>query len=208
MHHIVPRSDEEHNDPERMVALCPTHHQLAGPQAERITRDQLYDYKHNPHNSDIVDYDFYFESETPEIKLGGGKFRLVNQEEMTLLRVMGKNLINMSYKNGALSFGAILYNKYGREVAQLSENEWIVYTKGVWDVTYQTESNHLKIWHGKGDIGMEINYDADSDIVSLRGNLYRRGRMIRSTPSKIVLPGRNVLRGVSVTDCNVGINIE
>ena len=68
-HHIIPYSEREHHDPEHMTVLCPNHHSHAGPDSEALTPDMLYEYKSEPHNSDIVDYEFYFESETPIVTI-------------------------------------------------------------------------------------------------------------------------------------------
>lgn len=58
-HHIEYFSDEEHNDPSRMIALCPNHHSAAGPGTEGITPDRLYEYKQEPFISDKSDHDFF-----------------------------------------------------------------------------------------------------------------------------------------------------
>jgi hypothetical protein len=95
MHHIIPRSEKEHNDPNHMIALCRNHHALAGPQAEGLTPDQLYEYKQNPYNSNIVDYDFYFESGMPILEFGGGECLLVDNDEMTLLHINGEDIVKI-----------------------------------------------------------------------------------------------------------------
>ncbi|QDX39851.1 HNH endonuclease [Salarchaeum sp. JOR-1] len=199
IHHIVPRSEEEHNDPERMIALCRNHHALAGPQAEGITPDQLYEYKEDPHNSDLVDYDFYFESETPLIEFAGCKCQLRDLDKMSILSVNGDDLVTMSYSEGVLQFSARLYNQEGDLVAELNENEWTAYTEDVWDLTYN--GNQFKIWHDKRDIGIEIRYDSDTDRIFMRGNFYKDGALVRATPSKIVFPGNNQVIGCTFIDC-------
>lgn len=199
IHHIVPRSEEEHNDPERMIALCRNHHALAGPQAEGITPDQLYEYKKDPYNSELVDYDFYFESETPLLEFAGCKCKLRNRNEMSVLTINEEDIVTMSYSNGVLQFSAKLYNQNDELVAEMDENEWTAYTDEVWDLTYN--GNHFKIWHGKRDIGVEIEYDSDSDGLAMRGNFYKDGSLVRATPSKIVFPGNNRVIGGTFIDC-------
>lgn len=45
-HHIVPWAEDNHNDPNHMVALCPTHHRQFG----KLDRQRSYDLKSNPRN--------------------------------------------------------------------------------------------------------------------------------------------------------------
>lgn len=199
IHHIVPRREVEHNDPEKMIALCRNHHELAGPQAEGITPDQLYEYKEDPYNSDIVDYDFYFESETPMLEFGGCKCKLKDREQMSILTIDDEDIVEMSYSEGILRFSAKLYNQNGDLVAELDENDWKAYTDEVWDLTYN--GNHFKIWHEKRNIGIEIEYDSEMDKIFMRGNFYKNGALVRSNSSKITFPGNNTVVGGTFIDC-------
>lgn len=63
-HHIIPYSEEEHQNPDHMIALSPTCHSEAD--AGTIKRVKLYDLKTNPEISDRVDHEFYF---APKIQL-------------------------------------------------------------------------------------------------------------------------------------------
>jgi hypothetical protein len=204
-HHIVPYSEEEHHDPDRMVALCPNHHQQAGPQGAAISRDRLYEHKESPANRTITDYEFYFDSGTPQITFGGMNCILEDAEEMVLLEVDYLPLVSMSYIDGILSFDCCLYNPSNELIAGVNENEWWADPRSVWDLQYQP--NRFKVWHGPRDIGLEVTYDHDSDQISIRGNLYYNGEEIRATPSKINIGGNRIVGG-AVIDISTAISYK
>lgn len=202
-HHIVPFSEEQHHDPDRMIALCPNHHQQAGPQGAAISRERLYEEKRDPANRAITDYEFYFESGTPEITFGGSKFILEDANEMVLLEVDYLPLISMNYADGILSFDCFLYDSSNELIAGVDENEWWVDPRAVWDLQYSP--NSFTVWHGRRDIGLSVEYDHDSDQISLRGNLYYNGEKIRATPSKINIDRTQIINS-TMTDVSTGIS--
>lgn len=202
-HHIVPFSEEQHHDPDRMIALCPNHHQQAGPQGTAISRERLHEHKQNPANRAITDYEFHFESGTPEIAFGGSKFVLEDANEMVLLEVDHLPLISMNYADGILSFDFSLYDPSNELIAGVNENEWWVDPRAVWDLQYSP--NSFTVWHGRRDIGLSVEYDHDSDQISLRGNLYYNGEEIRATPSKINIDGTQIINSTMI-DVSTGIS--
>lgn len=205
-HHIIPFSEKEHHNPDEMVVLCPNHHDHAGPDAEALTPDDLYEYKDNPHVSDIVDYDLYYESSTPILNIAETRCQLKNRSEMTILQIHDEPLIEMGYEEGVLQFSVKLYNEENDLIAELDENEWWADTNDVWDLQYR--ANHFKIWHDRRDIGLEIEYDSDTDQIDFYGGFYHGGTRVNVTPSKIELPRNNIIRGGTIIDCGTVISIS
>lgn len=203
-HHIVPYSEEEHYDPDRMVVLCRNHHAEAGPHSEAITRDQLYDHKENPYNQDIVEYDFYFKSNTPAIQFGGNYFRLRSETRMVVLQIADQPLIEISLEDGILQFSALLFDKSESLIAELNQNQWWAETDDVWDLEYS--NNQFKIWHQKREIGLEISYDSDNDRISMRGSFYTEDGHVQAYPSKTDFRDINArIIGHTVVDCKVAV---
>ncbi|MUV57471.1 HNH endonuclease [Halogeometricum sp. CBA1124] len=189
-HHIVPFAEEKHHDPDRMVALCPNHHDHAGPNAEALTPDQLYEYKENPHNSQKVEYEFFFESGNPYLKLAGNYFQVTEDRRMTILEVEGESLFDIGFRNGILTYDLTLYDEDDNLMAEIKENEWIAYTDEVWDMEYR--KNKFSIWHEPRDIGLKLEYSSDDDLVALQGSFYHSGVRIEAKPSGINAPGLNM----------------
>ncbi|EMA24628.1 hypothetical protein C443_05699 [Haloarcula argentinensis DSM 12282] len=89
----------------------------------------------------------------------------------------------MSFIDGLLQFDTKLYSQQGELVAEVDHNEWSAKTDGVWDIQYQP--NRIKIWHEPRDIGLEIEYDSETDLIQMRGNFYYEDVFVRMTPEKI-----------------------
>lgn len=181
-HHIIPYSEEEHHDPDQMVVLCRNHHAEAGPDAEAITADQLHKHKENPHNSERVEYDFYFESNTPFMRFGGNFFQLKDENRMTILRIADQPLLEVTYENDMLQFSALLFDDAGSPIAKLNQNEWWAEADGVWDLEYR--NNQFTIWHQRREIGLKVEYDSDTDLISMRGSFYAQNGHVQAFPSK------------------------
>jgi hypothetical protein len=200
-HHIEFWKDEEHHDPDRMVALCPNHHSHAGPNAEALTPDQLYEYKENPHNESSVEYDFLYESEMPYISFAGSHCGLRTSDEMTVLKVFGEELIQISYVDGMLEFSVKLFDDDGSLMAELDHNEWVVYTEETWDLEYRAD--FFKIWHEPRDIGLEVRYDSDSDEIFLRGNFYVDEASVQCTEEKIRIDVGDSMENLNLWDATI-----
>ncbi|GAA3865877.1 hypothetical protein GCM10022627_15250 [Haloarcula argentinensis] len=166
-----------------MVVLCPNHHAHAGPNSEALTPDQLYESKKNPANGDVVDSPFHFESEIPLLQVSSNKCWLRENESIDVLNVKDETLVEMSFIDGLLQFDTKLYSQQGELVAEVDHNEWSAKTDGVWDIQYQP--NRIKIWHEPRDIGLEIEYDSETDLIQMRGNFYYEDVFVRMTPEKI-----------------------
>lgn len=186
-HHIIPYSEMEHHDPDHMIALCPNHHRLSDDGA--FSRSDLYDYKENPENSDIVDYVFYFDPHSPIIPLGSNVVEFASFGEYILLQVHGEPIISIQYKDGKIEFDVNFYNNENELIAVITENEWWADSNEFWDIKYQ--SNRLKLWNEKYEIGYLSEYHPENSTISIRGRFLYQNEEFIILPSKIKLPDRN-----------------
>lgn len=184
-HHIIPYSEVEQHDPDHMVALCPNHHQLSDDKA--ISRSELYDAKEDPANDEVVDYDFYFDPHSPVIPLGSNAVEIGSFGRYRVLQVEDEPIISVNYTDGRIEFDVNFYNKYDDLIAVITDNEWWADTEEFWDIKYQ--SNRLKLWNEKYEIGFLSEYDPESSTISLRGRFLHGGDEFVIHPSSIKFPG-------------------
>lgn len=182
-HHILPYSEEEHHDPEDMIALCPNHHSHAGPNAEAITPDRLREHKDNPHNDSAVDYDFHYRTSRPTIMAGHNLFQLVHRNVITILEINGRSLFELRFEGKRFHLSSWLYDENNELMAEIDNNEWVAYADNVWDLIYKPHM--LKIWHELRDIGILVAYDSSKDLIQVHGRFTYDGISIRITPGKI-----------------------
>jgi len=186
-HHIIRWEDEEHYDPDHMIALCPNHHRFANDGA--ITKDELYDAKEDPSNAEIVDYEFYFDPESPVIPLGSVLVELASEGEYTLIQIHDEPIFKVKYTDGRIEFDVNFYNEEDELISVITDNEWWANTDKFWDIKYQ--SNRLKLWNEKYEIGFVAEYVPDAGRVSFRGIFLREGEKLIIHPSKIKFGGAN-----------------
>jgi len=186
-HHIIPYSEVEHHDPDHMVALCPTHHRLSDDSA--LSRSELYDYKEDPNNSDIVDYDFYFDPDAPIIPLGSAVVEIGDFGRYTLVEINDEPIISVNYEDGRIEFDVNFYNEDNDLIAVITDNEWWADTQEFWDIKYQ--SNRLKLWNEKYEIGFLSEFDPEKRSISLRGRFLYDADELIIHPSSIKYPEIN-----------------
>lgn len=180
-HHIIPRSEMDHDDPEHMIALCPNHHRPSDDEA--IPCERLYEYKEDPYISDIVEHEFYFASKRPYVKMGNALVEFVDDAKSTFLRIRDNDIIDISYSDGLLQFDIDFYSKDGELIGQLSENEWWADSRFIWDI--ESKSHRLIIRNEKHDIGLKISHDIDNNMITIRGKFWYQGNRLEIYPSKL-----------------------
>jgi trigger factor len=184
-HHIVAYSEVEQHDPDHMVALCPNHHRLSDDGA--ISQTELYEAKKNPANSKKVDYDFYFDPNSPVIPLGSNVVEIGSFGRYRILQVDDEPIISVNYTDGRVEFDVNFYNEYNDLIAVITDNEWWADTNEFWDIKYQ--SNRLKLWNEKYEIGFLSEYDPEDSTISFRGRFLYDGDEFIIHPSSIKFPG-------------------
>jgi hypothetical protein len=187
-HHIIPFSEIEKHKPEEMIALCPNCHAEAD--AGSITRSELYDLKKSPHNSDIVDYMFYFEPQPPILLLGDAAVEFGERGEISLLQIKGKNILSMKYLEDRLHFNVDFYSKNSELIASITDGEWWAKTNYVWDLKYK--KTWMKVWNSDEEVGLKLEYHPDSHYMSFKGRFYYNDEKVFITPSKMRYPSKNI----------------
>lgn len=184
-HHIIPYSEIEHNDPDHMIALCPTHHQLSDDGA--ISKSELYDRKEDPELSDVVEYQFYFDPDSPVIPLGSNLVEIAEFGRYTILQIENEPIISVNYVDGRIEFDVNFYNDSDDLIAVITDNEWWADTSEFWDMKYK--SRQLTLWNKKYEIGFKSEYHPESSRISLRGRFLYDSEEFIIHPSSIKFPG-------------------
>ncbi|WP_157884768.1 HNH endonuclease signature motif containing protein [Halorubrum aethiopicum] len=190
-HHIIPKNERDHNNPEHMITLCPNHHRLADDGA--ISRERLYYLKNNPHNDEIVDSLFYFESEQPKFEIADLTCEVPQEGEYALVKINKKDLFVLEYNSGLITFNLEIYNQDNELIAEVTNNEWKAYTDRVWDLVYR--SNELKIWDPDENIRLKLVYDKESDVIQFEGKFYYDNEELIIYPSRITSSRGGTVKG-------------
>ena len=152
-----------------------------------------------------MSYDFFYESEMPLIQFAGNYFAVQKNNHMTILAIDEEPIIEIWFENGLLEFSTKLYDRNGTLAAEIDRNEWIAYTDLVWDLEYRP--NYFVIRHEPQDIGLEVEYNSDDDLISMRQSFYYGGAEITGTPSKLNVPGA-MLKENKFIDTTTAIQIR
>lgn len=183
-HHIVPYSEEKHFDPDRMIALCPTHHREATNEA--FSRSELYQYKEDPYISDVVDYPFRPDAESPVVPLGSAYVELGSPGEYTLVQIHGEEIFRINYIDGRLEFDINFYDSDNELIATVTNNEWWANTNEYWDIEFQ--GHRLRLWNEFREIGLNATYDPEHSMMACKGRFLYNGEELRIHPKSVSYP--------------------
>jgi hypothetical protein len=171
-----------------MIALCRDHHQASDDGA--ISRSELYIHKENPANEKAVDYEFHFNPHSPIILLGSEFIVEVGSPgTYKILQVQDQPIISIQYSGDRLMFDIHFFDKSNELVAEITENEWWADTEKFWDIKYQ--SNRLKLWNKKYEIGLYIEHHPKQGVMSFRGRFIYNGREFYIFPKSVQAYGGN-----------------
>lgn len=179
-HHIIPYAEIEEHRPEEMIALCPNCHSEAD--AGSISRGRLYQLKENPHNSDVVDYMFYFEPNPPLIQMGSATIEFGEQGKVSLLRINGEDVIVARYERDRIHFDIHFFSKDGDLIASITDTDWWAKTAEVWDLKYK--KTWFKLWNKDEEVGLKIEFDEETGIIFFKGIFHYKDESVKVTPSK------------------------
>lgn len=182
-HHIEHDSDKARDDPDRMVAVCPTCRQNAEQDSDALSKEELDHAKTNPHNSSSREYPFVFDSRTPDIVFGGNRAQLHNRDWMAVLRLDDERVLEVSFIDNLLMVSAVFRDAAGNLVAEIVNNDWLAYTTDEWELEYT--SHGVKMWQEQRDIGIDVSYATEADELNVGGNFHKHGKLIRATPGSI-----------------------
>ena len=184
-HHIIPWAERQHNEPEHMVALCPTHHREYG----KLSRSKSYSVKENPRNKVVG-------------KLFG---ELGTDNQQTAFKVGSNTYIDTPIIFSFFEAPILRYLVEDKQVlvdvyiprqdmwpdVYIRKNNMIVNTDEKWDVEFRT--NYLKIQKRLGESYFEL--DLRGDIASISTSFVINGKNYRFSPTETNLGG-----GVIVQD--------
>lgn len=188
-HHIIPRRVWDHNDPDHMIALCPTHHRIADDGA--ISRGELYDLKDNPYNESKVDYPFHFDSDIPRFNVAELTCEIPTQGTYTAVRINERDLFKVRYEDEILTFDLEIYDTNDQLIAEVTNNEWNAYTDNVWDIVHK--SKELKIWDPNQTPRLKLIYD--SGLIHFEGKFYYDGERLDIYPLKVTSSRGGTVKG-------------
>lgn len=193
-HHIIPWSERKHNEPDHMIALCPTHHRMAG----KMSRSKQYKIKHEPINAKQGAIKGLLVSEKLQTEFLMGSNLYVNTPvifsyfELPIIKYRiagGQNLISVY----------IPKNDYWPELL-VEDNDMIVETSDAWDIVFR--SNYLKFT--KASFGQFFEIDFRSEVVKIAGRIEIGGNYFEFDAQKTNLDGAYI-SGCRFENCGAGI---
>lgn len=206
--HIINFSDVDQHRAEDMAVLCENCH-------GKVTRGQLSkEYvrgkKANPKAlEDGFARDVFFTcSEQPTVILGDTEIKDVE----THLMIGHDPIIWIKApddEGGQVRLNLALSNKSGSRILEIVDNEWRV-NKANWDV--ETTANRMRFRKSKGNISLEIEFQAPDKFKITRMNMLHKGFSIFLDRSGLQLRYGSFwnvsLSGNLIQRCKVGIRIE
>jgi HNH endonuclease len=194
--HIIPFRESQEFLPEDMVALCPKCHTKAdlGHYPEYVFRDV----KNNPYNKTTTGEKFMVTGNDLVVKLGS--YTAVNTERV--LVVDDFDIVSIRRNHGNYLFLDVnFFDKFGRFVGIITDNNWIVDTSYFWDVEYKPQ--HLIIRSKPRQIDFEIKIE--NEQVFIRGEIFYNRTPITMTESGIKIGDFN-LGSFTVANTKVGLD--
>lgn len=193
-HHIVPFAEEKHNNPEHMIALCPTHHTSLG----KMHRNKCYALKENPYNKrkNIIKGVLGNDVEVSKLKVGNCLF--INTP--IVFEYYNKSLISYRFEDGQFLLSVHLPGKNFWADLLIKDNDVIIKNENLLDIIFQT--NYMKIVRSAGSY-IEVDIRKDTAIIS--AEFYIGNEKYEFTPSKTNIDG--LMYKITATDCGGGIFI-
>ena len=136
-HHIIPWAERKHNDPDHMVALCPTHHQQFG----KLSSDESYEVKANPKNKLVgkIYGELGTNREVTSFLVGSNTYR----NTPIIFSYFERPLIGYTIENRQALLDVYIPKQDMWPDVYIKRNDMIVNSDGMWDIEFRT--NYLKI---------------------------------------------------------------
>lgn len=135
-HHIIPWSERQHNEAEHMIALCPTHHRVAG----KMRREQQYKIKNDPINARNGYLKGLLVSDKLQTEFLMGSNVYVNTP--IILSYYELPIIKYRIHDGQALISAYLPRTDFWPEMHIEDNDLLIKTADAWDVEFR--SNYLK----------------------------------------------------------------
>jgi len=183
-HHIIPFHEVKSNNPENLIALCPTCHKRAD-EGGSWSKEFVQQIKFNPHNRDVVKDKFAIYSSDFLIKCGMIEFQGCGE----LVRLQNQIVLGID-KNpeGIILVNSYFFDSSGRLIAFIVENEWGIYIDRVWDVEFISARN-LKVRSSPRNIILEM--EITDQLLNIKNCFFQyKGSIFQS---KTTTSGRTIL---------------
>lgn len=195
-HHIVPWSEKQHNDPEHMIALCPTHHA----EVAKLKRQQQYDLKLSPHNIRTGRMRGKLISAETEPRFIVGSCTYINTPKV--LTYYNITLINYEIIDGERSLSLYFPDSNFWPELRITNNQIIANPNNFWDIDFH--HNLATFRKKKGRKFLEIDFR--EPVAQLNAHLEIRGEVLRLSPSETNV-GSMTLKDVTLKNCAAGIGV-
>jgi hypothetical protein len=172
-HHIVEYAAEPHFDPDDMMALCPSCHDMATRGALPESKQRTL--KASPYNIErgLVDGQLTVTQEPLVLALGS----CVVINNGAILVIDQVTVLAVTQQDGSALLSIDLRDENGDQLLYVVENEWIAGSFDVWDL--QASYQHLTVHAAARDIRLSI--DLRPIPAKVRGQFWHGGRMVAIT---------------------------
>jgi len=162
----------------------------------------LRELKKTPHNLTMISDAFNVQSESLIVSIASNKF--INTPRILVVDYF--DIISVTKEDQFPLLDVNFFDKYGRWIAIINQNQWYVDRKLVWDIEYKPK--HLVIRCRPREISLDVKIIYD--IVFIKGNLFFNGYKIEATDNDLFLGGKGAitLHGCTMMHSEVGIGIQ
>ena len=194
-HHIVPWSEKQHNDPDHMVALCPTHHAEYG----KRPRSHSYDLKKHPFNAKTGKIKGYLVSdrEKPEFLAGSNIF--INTP--IIFSYYQIPILKYVVENGENLLSAYLPDSNFWPELRIENNDIIANTRDFWD--FEFKHNFVSVRKRRGSVFFQVDFR--KSVAEVAANLVISGMEFKFTPSETSF-GNSSIKNSRIESCSAGLS--
>lgn len=205
--HIINFSDVDQHRAEDMAVLCENCHGKVT--RRQLSKEYVRQKKVNPKAlEDGFAHDVFFTcSEQPTVILGEMEIKdvethlMIEQDPIIWIQAPEED-------GGPVRLNLSLSDNSGNKIVEIVDNEWRV-NKLNWDV--ETTANRMRFRKHKGNISLEIEFQAPDIFKINRMNMLHKGRSVFLDRKGLQLSyggfGNATLRGGTIQRCRVGIHL-
>jgi hypothetical protein len=194
-HHIVPWAEKQHNDPDHMVALCPTHHAEYG----KRPRSDSYELKQSPINANTGKIRGYLVSDEERSEFIAGSNTFIDTP--IIFSYYGIPILKYVVEDGRNLLSAYLPNDDFWPELRINNNDIIANTNSFWD--FEFKHNFICIKKRNGSIFFQIDFR--KPVAKVSANLTIAGIDFRFTPSETNF-GENFIKNGTFISCGTGLS--
>ncbi|WP_158442371.1 HNH endonuclease signature motif containing protein [Paracoccus aminophilus] len=194
-HHIIPWAEDNHNDPEHMIALCPTHHRELG----KMPRSKSYALKQNPHNQvhGFIKGCLGTEAHIDRFVVGSNTY--INTP--VIFSYFEQPIISYRIEDGQFLLSIYLPDRELWPSLRIVDNEMLVNRGHLWDFEFRT--NYLKV-HREDETFFEI--DIRNDTARVAGTMLLGDVVVKFDDRSTNLDGGRI-RDSIFESCGTGISL-